>query len=75
MAGLLAALFDSLLGATVQGIYWCDRCGKETERPVHGCGQRTRWLRGWPWLTNDGVNALAALAGALLAGIGAAWIG
>ncbi len=75
MAGLLAALFDSLLGATIQGIHWCDRCGKETERPVHSCGQRARRWRGWPWLTNDGVNALAALAGALLAGVGAVWIG
>ncbi len=65
LAGFLGMVLDSLLGATVQRIYWCDRCGKETERPIHGCGQPARPLRGWRWLNNDGVNALAALAGAL----------
>jgi len=69
LAGGLGMGLDSLLGATVQGVYWCDRCGKETERPVHGCGQPARPLRGWRWLTNDGVNALAALAGALAMGL------
>ncbi len=65
LAGWLGALLDSFLGATVQRVYWCDRCGKETERPIHRCGEPTRPLRGWRWLNNDGVNALAALAGAL----------
>lgn len=73
VAGFLAALLDSLLGATVQRVYWCERCGKETERPVHGCGQPTRPLRGWRWLNNDGVNALAALSGALLAALLGGW--
>mgnify|MGYP001605299995 FL=1 len=40
LSGLLASLFDSLLGATVQAIYYCDRCGKETERhPAHRCNR------------------------------------
>lgn len=67
LAGFLGALLDSLLGATVQRVYWCEACGKETERPRHRCGRPARPLRGWAWLNNDGVNALAALAGALLA--------
>ncbi|MBI4315581.1 MAG: DUF92 domain-containing protein [Chloroflexi bacterium] len=64
-AGLAASLFDSLLGATVQAIYFCDVCRKETERhPLHRCGATTRPLRGWPWLDNDGVNFLATAVGA-----------
>jgi uncharacterized protein (TIGR00297 family) len=57
IAGLLGALFDSLLGATVQAIYFCPACQKETERnPTHGCGTGTTQIRGWKWLDNDWVN-------------------
>jgi uncharacterized protein (TIGR00297 family) len=69
--GLAGSLFDSLLGATVQAIYWCDTCGKETERRIHRCGTQTRLLRGWRWLGNDMVNLVASVVGALVAaGIG-----
>ncbi len=72
LAGLLGSFFDSMLGATVQAIYYCPKCKKETERhPLHSCGTRTTLRRGWPWLDNDWVNFLSALAGALLA-VGAA---
>src|SRR5437868_3603671 len=38
LAGLLGAFIDSLLGATVQAIYFCDRDQQETERhPLHRC--------------------------------------
>jgi uncharacterized protein (TIGR00297 family) len=57
IAGLLGALFDSLLGATVQAIYYCPTCQKETERtPTHNCGTETTQIRGWTWLDNDWVN-------------------
>jgi uncharacterized protein (TIGR00297 family) len=57
VAGLLGALFDSLLGATVQAIYYCPACQKVTERnPTHSCGTRTTQIRGWTWLDNDWVN-------------------
>lgn len=65
--GLAGTTFDSLLGATVQAIYWCDTCGKETERKVHRCGAPTRLVRGWRWLGNDLVNFTASAVGALVA--------
>ncbi len=65
--GMSGSLFDSWLGATVQAIYWCDTCQKETERTIHRCGAETRPLRGWGWLNNDLVNFLASMVGALVA--------
>ena len=68
LAGLAGSTFDSLLGATVQAIYFCPQCQKETERhPVHGCGTRTTLQRGWRWLDNDWVNFFCSLVGALAA--------
>lgn len=67
VGGLAGSLFDSLLGATVQQIYYCDTCQKDTERQVHKCGSVTRPLRGWAWLNNDRVNLLASVVGGLVA--------
>ncbi len=69
LAGVVGSLVDSLLGATIQGIYYCDVCCKETERKVHRCGNRARWLRGWPALDNDWVNGIATVWGAAIAAI------
>jgi len=56
-SGFMGSLFDSLLGATVQAIYYCPKCEKDTERfPLHTCGTNTKIIRGWPWLNNDLVN-------------------
>lgn len=63
LGGLAGAFFDSLLGASVQRVYWCNRCHKETERSVHTCGASSRPLRGWRWLDNDAVNFLASIMG------------
>jgi uncharacterized protein (TIGR00297 family) len=66
-SGVLGALFDSLLGATVQAIYRCPACAKETEKhPLHTCGTGTVQVRGWKWLNNDLVNVGCALMGALM---------
>lgn len=67
VGGLIGSLFDSLLGATVQQIYYCDNCQKDTERKLHKCGHETRPLRGWSWLNNDLVNLLASFVGGIVA--------
>jgi uncharacterized membrane protein len=67
MAGLLGSLFDSFLGATVQAIYRCPQCDKETEKhPLHTCGTQTVQVRGWHSLNNDMVNLGCALVGAII---------
>jgi uncharacterized protein (TIGR00297 family) len=67
IGGFCGSFFDSWLGATVQAIYWCPSCKKETERhPTHLCGTPTDHLRGWNWLNNDWVNFCASMAGALV---------
>lgn len=76
LAGLLASLFDSLLGATVQAIYYCPACEKETERyPLHTCGTATTHHRGWRWLNNDVVNLAASGLGAGFALLGTTLFG
>lgn len=73
LGGLAGAAIDSLLGATLQGIYYCPDCCKETERhPRHTCGAHTRPVRGWRWLNNDLVNFACSLGGAVMAL--AAWL-
>jgi uncharacterized protein (TIGR00297 family) len=71
--GFLGSLFDSLLGATVQGVYYCGHCKEETESPVHRCGEPTLLVRGWAWLNNDLVNLMASILGGVVAA-SLAWI-
>lgn len=68
LGGVAGSFFDSLLGATIQAIYTCPLCQKETERhPFHTCGTPTEPLRGWNWLNNDLVNFSASAMGAIVA--------
>lgn len=65
LGGLAGATIDSILGATLQGIYFCPHCSKETESsPLHHCGTETTHIRGWRWLNNDRVNFVCSLVGA-----------
>jgi uncharacterized membrane protein len=63
-SGILGALVDSLLGATVQAQYRCTVCGKITERTLH-CGTSSMLVRGVRWIDNDVVNWACALAGGI----------
>jgi uncharacterized protein (TIGR00297 family) len=64
-AGFLAALADSILGGGLQAQYRCLRCGALTERKTHCPNAPVRLGRGFRWMTNDLVNLIASLLGAL----------
>lgn len=72
--GMVGCLADSLLGAAAQGMYYCERCQRETENRFHSCGQVARQVRGWSWLTNEGVNLASSVVGAAVAAGVAAWL-
>lgn len=63
LGGTAGAFIDSVLGGTVQAMYYCSKCQKETERhPKHICGTPTVLKRGLAWLGNDWVNAACTLS-------------
>lgn len=70
LAGGVGSIADSFLGATVQAMYRCPRCGQETERRVHVCGTPTERVRGRAWMSNDVVNFAATLVGSIMAVLG-----
>ncbi len=68
LSGLAGSLFDSLLGGTVQAMYFCPAHNKETEKhPLHSCGTETVHIRGWKWLDNDWVNFACSIFACVLA--------
>ena len=67
LGGVIGSLFDSLLGATVQAIYYSPIRQRETERKVGADGTANVHKRGWQWLTNDWVNFISSLVGMLAA--------
>ncbi|MDD2921975.1 MAG: DUF92 domain-containing protein [Anaerolineales bacterium] len=67
-SGFAGSLFDSLLGGTVQAMYFCPKDNKETEKyPLHTCGAETVHIRGWKWLDNDWVNFACSAFGVMIA--------
>lgn len=72
-SGVIGSLLDSLLGATVQGIWWCPACNPYTESAVHQCGTTTRLQRGISFMDNDLVNAIS-IAGAGMSGLVLAFV-
>ncbi len=66
-SGLAGALFDSLLGATVQGIYFSEYDEWQTEKAFDSQGSPTRLIRGVGWFDNDWVNFISSVFGSLVA--------
>lgn len=66
LGGVAGALFDSLLGATVQAMYYSEGRKKETEKPHEKDGTLNTPIRGWRWLSNDWVNFIATFFGATI---------
>jgi uncharacterized protein (TIGR00297 family) len=61
--GMLGCLVDSIIGATVQGLYNCSKCDKITEKKVHGCGTITDQIQGIALIDNNVVNLLGSVSG------------
>lgn len=58
LSGFLGSLVDSILGASIQVKYKCEKCKKVTERKEH-CGKKTNYYKGIKWIDNNLVNLLS----------------
>ncbi|MEE8409547.1 MAG: DUF92 domain-containing protein, partial [Myxococcota bacterium] len=66
LSGWLGAVVDSILGTTVQAVYDCPKCSRQTEAPQH-CGEATTLVKGLAKINNDVVNLLSGTVGGLIA--------
>jgi uncharacterized protein (TIGR00297 family) len=66
VGGVVGAVADSLVGAAVQRKGYCIVCLKPTEALKH-CGERTKIIRGSPYVENNVVNVISTVVGALVA--------
>lgn len=67
IGGAVGSLSDSFLGATIQRMFYCNKCRTQTERPVHKCGGKTKFLYGLKWVDNDTVNFLSSIFAGIIA--------
>jgi uncharacterized protein (TIGR00297 family) len=67
VGGLVGTMADSLLGATVQAMYFNVAQNKETEKRLAGNGEKNKFLRGFSFMDNDSVNLLSSLVGGAVA--------
>jgi uncharacterized protein (TIGR00297 family) len=65
-SALLGEHIGSIFGATIQAVYYCPTCQKETERKTHRCGTVTEHTKGLPFMSNEFVNFLATGSAAVL---------
>lgn len=64
--GFLGNIIDTILGATIQVTYRCQRCMMVTEKKIH-CNQSTEYLRGLRFMNNEFVNVSAILVASIFA--------
>jgi uncharacterized protein (TIGR00297 family) len=67
VAGICGSVADSLAGELVQERRFCPTCGVVTEAIHHRCGTLTNHISGVRGVTNDTVNVMCTVAGALAA--------
>jgi uncharacterized protein (TIGR00297 family) len=69
ISGFLGMILDSILGGTLQAMYYCPKCNKTTEALTHQLcgGTTTNYEKGIKWINNDVVNITAGLFSSLLA--------
>ncbi|MFX1476346.1 MAG: DUF92 domain-containing protein, partial [Promethearchaeota archaeon] len=66
VGGITGCTVDSLFGATIQGMWRCKVCYKQTEKRKH-CGESAEYLRGTKFFDNHMVNMISCLIGAFVA--------
>lgn len=64
--GVAGCTTDSIFGATIQGMWRCNVCYKQTEKRKH-CGEPAEYLRGTRFFDNHMVNIISCLIGAIVA--------
>jgi len=66
ISGFLGCTVDSMIGATVQGMFRCSICNKITESKKH-CGESSIYVSGCRAIDNNLVNFMSTGIGALVA--------
>lgn len=72
--GVIGALVDSLLAASAQAVYYCETCERITEHPERCDGERAEQVRGWWWLTSEGIDVVCAILGAAVPAAIIGWL-
>jgi uncharacterized protein (TIGR00297 family) len=63
-AGFIGSLADSISGGIIQAQHKCIKCSQTTERAKH-CGEKTKLVRGFDWITNDIINIICGITGGI----------
>jgi uncharacterized protein (TIGR00297 family) len=63
-AGFIGSLADSISGGIIQAQHKCIKCSQTTERAIH-CGEKTKLVRGFDWITNDIINIICGITGGI----------
>jgi len=66
ISSTIGNLFDSLLGATIQGNYFCEKCNMYSEERIHTCGFLCKHVSGLTFFNNHIVNFISILFGGLI---------